>query len=116
MKNTLTSLGKEVMNAHADCNIEDFEVAYKIRNLNFKASRFCSPAQAKKILERAKVYYNEFEPTLLDKFPADCEIAIAREGSVCLYVVAGVTKLPSRQEVSADEFHRMGGEVRYWWD
>lgn len=104
---------KEVKIAYADC-LDQSEKSYKIRQLHFRASNSVSPAEAKEILEKCNVYYNEFEPNILDKFPPDCQVSIAREGSVCLYING--KNLPSAREVLADEKDKINNEVRYWWD
>lgn len=104
---------QEVMLAYADCR-DHSDYAMEIRNLEFKASDFVSRDEAKRILLKANVYYNAFEPDLLNRFPKDCKIKIAREGSVCLYVKGN--KLPKARSF-ADEIDKWDdGTVRYWWD
>ena len=123
MKNYFTHghpVDAEVARAYADMTNPDFEAALKIRNLNFKASAFVTRDEAKSILGQWVPNYNEFSPKLLDKFPKGCYILIAREASVCLYVMPFGAKLPSARSVLADEvsIEKMNGfEVtRYWWD
>ena len=114
-KENVEAVRKEVMTAYADCHMP-FESAQKIRNLNFRASAVVSPAEAKAILEEAHVYYNEFEPSLLDQFHPHCLVTIAREGSVCLYIQDYPAQLPPASAVKADEYHVQGSHHRYWWD
>lgn len=103
----------EVLTAYADCH-KPGERAYKIRNLSFRASSSVTVKEAIRILTKAQVYYNDFEPKLLKAFPSGSKITIAREGSVCLYVTG--TKLPTAKKVKADERNVINGSVRYWWD
>ena len=107
------ALLKEVKEAYADCWLP-FEEGEKRRNLDFRASTDCSPAEAFAILKKAiPGGYNEFTASLLKKFDEGCRITIAREGSVCLYVKGTP---PSREELKADEWDEVGKEVRIWWD
>jgi hypothetical protein len=98
---------------------QEIKTAYsKLRNLHFRASEPLGPAELKTILQEVfpnNGSYNNFKPSLLDKFPPNSQIYMAREGSVCLYVekIAG---LPSAEDVSADECDDYGDEIRYWWD
>lgn len=123
---------QEVLNAYADCGLIDEkldellpewatgdrnmneaerELYYEVephfmqmRNLQFRASRAVKPETAYKIMKRACPGYNEFDCELIKLFPDDCKIVIAREGSVCLYVQPGETKLPTRAKLKADEY------------
>lgn len=108
------TIKQEVMAAYCDCRLP-FEHAIQRRNLNFRASQAVTRDQAIEILTEAKVYYNEFRPELLKKFPEQCMIVIARELSVAIYVQCD-GRLPSRSAVKADERDRVGDEIRYWWD
>ena len=110
---------QEVKTAYADSTME-WELAVKIRNLGFRASQACSPAEAFDILKAAiPKGYNEFTAALVKKFPAHAQITIAREGSVCMYVTgvqAHEPELPSREELMADEYDWTGNALRIWWD
>ena len=104
---------QQVMQAYADCNMP-WEVGSEIRNLNFRADKFVSRDKAFEILSVAiPSGYNNFSAELIKKFPSDCQIQIAREASVCLYVKG--RGLPKAQDVLADEKDGRG-IVRYWWD
>ncbi len=105
----------EIKQVYADSRLP-FQRAVKIRSLSYRSSETVTPKEAKEIFLKAGVFsYNEFRPEILDKFPADSQIQIAREGSVCLYAKGG--KLPERDEVLADEMDvNFDGWVRYWWD
>lgn len=125
-----TALLNEVKEAYADCWLEDIHGAGMARrNLDFKASEFCSPAEAKAIMEQAVPHgYNGFHPSLLEAFPDDCKILIAREGSVCMYVHFIVyDDMPSQSALQADEYDEVKagswgatdktiGTIRIWWD
>jgi len=58
----------------------------------------------------------------LDYLPDDSSVVIAREGSVCLYVVSEeLNASPKLQQMlkrslRADEFDCSDGEFRIWWD
>ena len=105
---------QEVQKAYADCSMP-FEQGSRIRQLMFRASYPVSRDEAKQVFEEANVLgYNNFSPELLDKFPENCLITIAREYSVCIYVQG--SNLPSAEEVLADEYDVDDDFTRYWWD
>ena len=123
---------QEVLNAYADCGLidekltellpewskgersmtnEEKEKYYEIepdfmnlRDLQFRASRAVKPETAYKIMKRACEGYNDFDCELIKLFPDDCKIAIAREGSVCLYIQPGKKRLPTCKALKADEY------------
>ena len=107
----------EVKEAYADCWCRDNNEGYKRRNLNFKASEVVSPEEAKYILKGSIPYgYNEFNYKLLDLFPANTIVRIAREGSVCLYVEKQ-DEMPTQEELKCNEADEVeSGIMRYWWD
>jgi len=131
---------EEVSKAYADCGkeIQNYHETLDIRNLRFRASQSVSPEIAVEIMKLACPGYNDFEAEDLAKFPDDCQITIAREGSVCVYVKPGEKKLPTRAKLGADEYdivtednYGIGyhaatedetayggfkGEIRVWWD
>jgi hypothetical protein len=118
----VATVSNEVGKAYADC-WERRHVSDQDRNLEFLATRWLRRDDAKWVMEQWVNGYNEFSPDVIDKFPEEAQIRIAREGSVCLYVKLPYgcsKKLPSAKRVSADE----RGEtvllsspcVRYWWD
>ncbi len=103
----------EVLKAYADCTDSNFERASKIRNLNFLASQFVPRDEAVRILIKAMPGgYNDFKAEKLLELPENCEVQIAREGSVALYV-KGNCHLP---QDFGEENHNTGGVMRYWWD
>jgi hypothetical protein len=156
----------EVLKAYADCGPVDeqfergegdtslsdearFEAlvdeAMTHRNLSFRASQAVDPKTAQAIMEKACPGYNAFRPKFLGLLPDDCQVTLAREGSVCIYVRPGKSKIPTRSKLKADEYSvlkedtfaigyhkgdpsRAGcdhgstdyggykGEIRIWWD
>jgi hypothetical protein len=129
----MATVSNEVAEAYADCWDyhppqgvmlgPDWDAVSKRRNLDFLASRWLPRDDAKWVMEQWVKDYNEFSPEVIDKFPAEAEIRIAREGSVCLYVKLPYgckKKLPCAKRVAADECDEMlllsSPCVRYWWD
>ena len=129
----MATVSNEVAEAYADCwdyhtaPGEMFGAAWGIvaqrRNLDFLASRWLPRDDAKWVLEQWVKGHNEFAPEVIDKFPEEAEIRIAREGSVCLYVklpYGSKKKLPCAKRVAADECDEVlllsSPCVRYWWD
>ena len=111
----------EVMKAYADCHCKDDlsnrDRAMRQRQLQFKASEDVSVADAKAILAKAIPHgYNNFTAKIMDNFPAEARVLIAREYSVCLYVKGN--NLPKMAKVEANECDPTEDEgvVRYWWD
>lgn len=112
------------MQAYADSHLPtgwthtspEYLQAMRDRNLQFNSGEWVSPATAMEILQEAIPNgYNEFHPDLLQAFPDDALVCIAREYSVCLYVKGNA--LPSKQSIIADEQDvQDDGSVRYWWD
>lgn len=83
-----------------------------------------SPREAAEIMEAALAYadggYNAFEPKLLLKLPADAQVILAREYSVCVYVTvnplfAGKDALQRKMEADECDFQE-DGTLRLWWD
>ncbi len=106
----MKNVEKQVVEAYSETNGQ----------MMFKADHWVDPVTARKILAKALAWsgdgYNEFTPDLLDFFPLDSEILIAREYSVCLYVRSN-SRLPSASRVKADEVDvQEDGSTRYWWD
>jgi len=129
----MSTVSNEVAEAYADCWAYDpnsphaagtwKDVAQR-RNLDFFATRWLPRDEAKWVMEQWVKEYNYFTPKLIDRFPADAEIRIAREGSVCLYVRVSpgweLQRLPTAKRMEADEreevFLQSARCVRYWWD
>jgi hypothetical protein len=127
---------KEVAEAYYDCwNTESpWEECEKHRNLDFRASKAVDRDTAIAILEKVVSSYNDFTPDLLKCLPEDCQITIAREGSVCIYVTGlGEDEVANRWAIpglECDEWHyhpedyksqitnayAKAGETRIWWD
>jgi len=110
---------KEVEEAYYDCAHDDdpLEIRLKRRNLSFRASQAVDRDTSFAILENLVPGYNNFCPELLLHLPEGCEIFIAREGSVCLYVKG---KLPKKlwRKLDSDEwdYSDQSDETRIWWD
>lgn len=104
----------EVKNAYSDCH----EQKAGPRNLDFRASEYVRKWEAIRILEKYVFKYNDFEWSALTHLPEDCKIALAREGSVCIYVkfAEPVDFRDIGWLMKADEISEEGEEVRYWWD
>ncbi len=109
------SVIQEVKQAYADCHMS-WERGQSVRNLNFRAGEYVTPAKAEEILTAAIPHgYNSFRAELLAKFPEGTQVEIARESSVALYVRG--KNLPSRNSMLADEVDiQPDGSTRYWWD
>lgn len=107
----------QVKIAYADC-VENAltEETEATRQLEFRATQAVDPSTACAIMQELVNGYNNFEADCLKLFPDDCQIFLAREGSVCIYVLPGVKKLPTSLQLSADEFDERNGEFRIWWD
>ena len=115
-KSAYSTVLAETMLAYADAHESKLSEAeaYRIRNLNFRASASVTRDEAVKIMEKACPGYNEFEPALLKLLPEDSRIVIAREGSVCMYINGEVAK---NEQLKADEFdYESSGFTRIWWD
>lgn len=104
------------------------------RQLDFRASEAVSPQEAYEIMMIACPSYNGFSAEKLLKLPSDCTVTLAREGSVCIYVKQGATRLPAKKFLNADEHDKLkidtmdslvkrsggyagyAGETRIWWE
>lgn len=118
---------KELKVAYADCILERkenepeeefqerFENSLNERILRFKCSKFLSPSDAFEVMNEVCQSYNDFSADLIKLFPNDCQILLAREGSVCLYVKKGESELPV-EETEANEIDEKNDLTRYWWD
>jgi hypothetical protein len=115
---------RDVRNAYSDCNGTKHE-----RNLNFRASDWVSIDEAVELMDIALGKmggYNNFRPELLERLPGDPQIILARENSVCVYVVSLVTldECVIKDLLKADECHLKtidfdGQKIsayRIWWD
>jgi hypothetical protein len=113
MKNNSIKILKETLAAYCDCNRAG---SMDGRNLNFRASGSVSKEVAMTIMQSALALYgsyNEFTPEKLDLLPDDCQITLAREYSVCVYVKPALKTIPS---MGQDETGNKNGETRIWWD
>lgn len=112
-------VSEEVRQAYADAWDHDSNSKYERRSLDFLASRWLSRDDARDILRRYVPSYNEFGPHLLDNLPAKCQVRIARDYSVAIYV-KGAKRLPSMSKMVADNKYETELDgvqcVRYWWD
>jgi len=118
MTEIMDSIASQVQKAYADMAVIASESPYFAhdRILHFRASDYLSPAEAHQIMQEFCQEYNDFNADVILKFPEDCKVCIAREYSVCLYVMPGLKPLPSMEDVDARECHNVGPETRYWWD
>ena len=103
----------QVMNAYADCHMP-FEKAQHLRNLRFESSDVVTRSEAYEIMSKFVKAYNDFSAEAILKFPRNTKFLIARELSVCLYVLG--ENLPSPGSVSASVKERCGKWMKYWWD
>ena len=114
----MTSVRDEVMTAYCDCYENDFKDCRTRRQLSFKASESVNKNTAIRIFNEATPRgYNDFAYYVLACLPDDCEITIAREGSVCIYV-KGKLPLECASILQANEYSYDEGsdETRIWWD
>lgn len=134
MSETTEQVFREVAAAYGDC----FGSRKGTRNLGFRASYSVTPTEAAKIMKICCPVYNNFAAYLLEKLPADCQVFLAREYSVCIYVRKGEEDIPS---INCDEYDVLNqttfgqewysgqkrhefptdhggheGEIRLWWD
>jgi hypothetical protein len=131
----------------ANHNNPEFNIAYELamasRKLHWRASSYVDVKTAHDIMSKVVSGYNNFNPNLLLHLPKDCQVALAREGSVCIYIKIGKTKLTQKmkRELICDEcdsvvettygvpcsigtiyqnLHQYDGgykgEIRLWWD
>lgn len=121
----MSKLEQEVKNAYADCWMDDWNKAEKIRNLDFRASKALPKEKAKDLFFKYVESYNAFAPELLDYLPDDSLIQIAREGSVCIYVsspalqklsVKQLNKLQQDLDAYELDYDEDNEEYRIWWD
>jgi len=113
---------RDVRNAYSDCNGTKHE-----RNLGFLAKDFCSVNEAVAIMDKATAGgYNDFRPSLLKRLPHNSQVILAREGSVCVYVMSPVTldesatiDLLKADECDLKSIDFDGQKIsvyRIWWD
>ena len=91
------------------------------RQLDFRAVSPVDKKTAIKILKEAVPGYNAFTPNLLNSLPNDCQIFLAREGSVCIYVIGNILNTVRADECDLVEHpYHFGDNVRevtrFWWD
>jgi len=108
---------EEVKQAYIDAwSDKCFDEVEPLRNLDFRASEPVSPKVAVQIMKKAVPNgYNDFTPDLLDVLD-DCQVTLAREGSVCIYVDRELTR-DERKALSPDEYNDYAEKGwRLWWD
>lgn len=111
----------KTLRAYSDCN-EQFP--FDDRNLNFRAETPVSLAEAAEILgEAIPGGYNEFSAKLIlkiQKVAPNCQVYMAREGSVCLYLQGepeDLKKIRKMKCLHVDECDfEPDGTLRLWWD
>lgn len=120
---------KEVKAAYTDCwdhdgTDADWDRVANLRNLHFRASGPVTREEAVAIMMVAlqakdidDCSYNEFTPDVLNVLPADCQIVIAREGSVCMYLMGFQPSPAMVKTMKADESMDYDSKGwRLWWD
>jgi putative intracellular protease/amidase len=114
-----------IMEAFADCHMDDMDKAFSLRNLDFKAEHSISLEALTAILPKAiPTGYNDFDAAHVCKVLADakvdCMFTVAREGSPCLWVhgsdkeLTRVSRLVAK--LRADSATKQEGALRIWWD
>ncbi len=100
-------------------------VAYNedTRQLDFRAVAPVSVSVAVAIMSEAlgvsedERGYNDFKPSILRKLPANAEIILAREGSVCVYVKGNIPNTVDADEHSyIENRYPLRDVTRFWWD
>jgi hypothetical protein len=112
-----TTIADAVRQAYSDCHPRD-DNPLQDRNLNFRAAAAVPLADAVEILAAAVPDgYNNFQAANLKLLPPACQVVIAREGSVCIYVEGQLTAHDAFG-LEADEFSfdPDSNETRIWWD
>ena len=105
----------EVGEAYADGLIEDYPEGMRRRSLDFHASRAVpAPVAAAIMTVAVPDGYNSFEGSLLTRIKGD--VILAREGSVCVYLVKGATIEGELLEDENDPARDGSGNTRLWWD
>jgi len=121
---------QEALIAYADCvetardghTRESIEETMSRRNLNWKASHAIGTEEAVDIMKEVCPFgYNDFEAEVLGDLPDDCRVFLAREDSVCVYVLRGKNEFPGmmaneKDLIKEDKAHGKKGEYRFWWD
>eukprot|EP01129_Flabellula_baltica_P004276 TRINITY_DN1474_c0_g1_i1.p1 TRINITY_DN1474_c0_g1~~TRINITY_DN1474_c0_g1_i1.p1 ORF type:complete len:135 (-),score=26.44 TRINITY_DN1474_c0_g1_i1:31-435(-) len=81
--------------------LEEVKEAYSNEspNLSFLSSQPVTRDEAIAIMEEAVPGYNDFQPELLRHLNEDSTLYIAREGSVCVYVVGEILDYETWQSV-----------------
>jgi hypothetical protein len=114
-------VARETMLAYADCTMEGTPHE-SLRNLGFHARRPVPAAVGMEIMRAAVPDgYNEFTYDLVGRIEG--EVILAREGSVCVYVLSPGTA-PDLKEDERDEMDAFcsdkapigGRALRLWWD
>jgi len=93
------------------------------------AKDYCTPEEASEIMSLTLAEmggYNNFRPELLKRLPKGSKVILARDGSVCVYVISPMTldECVTRDLLKADECNLksidFGGQnisvYRIWWD
>lgn len=99
-------------------------LAYDLRDLHFRSSKWMSPAEWAQQMKVCCPSYNSFSANKVSRWLAafgGIEVQPARELSPCLYVKGDEATLKSmqamaKQMANADEANIDGGVLRLWWD
>lgn len=124
------TLQEEMYRVYADCHMQDFNKAERIRNLNWRSSPV-SLDEAHIAFVNACEGYNNFSPDpvfiKLKKVCEDYEVTVspAREGSPAIYLYTKtaedakdlLTKLKRQRSMYIDELDLDNSTtIRMWWD
>jgi hypothetical protein len=107
---------------YADVNMDDFNKAEKIRELDWRSKQALAPADFAKVVKVVHDY-NEFRADVVSrrlKREKDICVEFAREGSPAIYVhgpkAALERILKDAEKLAADKAKIRDGVLRLWWD
>lgn len=110
----MTDVFREAEQAFCDCYGSHKQES---RSLHFRASSPVSREDAFDIMSHCTPEgYNDFAADAIKFLPADSQIVIAREYSVCLYVKGDLTELNDKLHADECDFNEETNETRFWWD
>lgn len=117
-------LEREIRITYADCQSGDYARKFiGQRRLDWKAAKSVSGNEVREALLAACEGYNCFDAaavaSAIVSVDPKAKVYVAREGSVCLYVVTDYPSRMKRNSVMkhADEVDTMkDGSIRFWWD
>jgi len=90
------------------------------RELGFAATYWVDRDTAHFIMRHCVPSYNDFRASIIKELPDNCLVRIAREGSVCLYVLHDFKRFENNimkaDECDTQVDHDLGCITRLWWD